>query len=124
MIDSNPELKPFYESKQTQVSVNWWAAMTTEFKTWKKIWEVLPKKSIPATRDIIGVQWVYAKRRMENSDYDVLQKVLAKFQKKISKRIIHQLYQTQHYIYSQPSNHHLSYHQVNLTLKPLSYTEC
>jgi hypothetical protein len=37
---------------------------------------------------------------MDDSEQDVLQKVLAEFQENTSKRIMHQLYQTQHYTYS------------------------
>ena len=64
MFDSNPELKTFHETKQTQDSANWWAAMTTEFQNMeqKQVWEVLPKTAIPANRKVIGARWVYAKK--------------------------------------------------------------
>jgi hypothetical protein len=38
------------------------------------------------------------KWRMDDSEQDVLQKALVRVHEKIFKRIMHQLYQTQHYI--------------------------
>jgi hypothetical protein len=64
MFDSNTELKSFHETKQTQDSTNWWAAMTTDFQDMeqKKVSEALHKTSIPVPRKVIGARWVYAKK--------------------------------------------------------------
>jgi Reverse transcriptase (RNA-dependent DNA polymerase) len=39
-------------------------AMTTEFQNMeqKKVWELLPRTSIPANRKVVGARWVYAKK--------------------------------------------------------------
>jgi hypothetical protein len=56
MFDSNPEPKSFHETQQTQDYTNWWEAMTTKFQNMeqKRVWELLPKTSIPANQKVIG----------------------------------------------------------------------
>jgi hypothetical protein len=73
MFDSNPEPKSFHETKQIQDSANWWAAMTTEFQNMeqKKVWEVLPKTSIPVNQKLSERDGFTPKRRMDNSEQDV-----------------------------------------------------
>jgi hypothetical protein len=102
MFDSNSEPKSFHETKQTQDSKNWWAAMTTEFQNMeqKKVWEVIPKISIPANQKVIGAQLVYANKVDGQFRATCAAKGVVNLQEKIYKRIMHQLYQTQHYTYS------------------------
>jgi Reverse transcriptase (RNA-dependent DNA polymerase) len=61
MLASNPEMKSFQETKQTQDSSNWCAAITTEFQNMEqmKVWEVLPKNQSLQTEKL---WWVYTKK--------------------------------------------------------------
>jgi hypothetical protein len=92
MLDSNPEPKSFHETKQTQDSANWWAAMTTEFQN-------MNRQSLQ-TEKLSERDGFTPKRQMDDSEQDVLQRVSVRFPEKNFKTIMHQLYQTQHYTYS------------------------
>jgi hypothetical protein len=60
----------------------------------KGVWQIKTKALIPPNRKLIGVRWVLA--RKDDGRYRA--RCVAK-QEKISKRIMLQLYLTQHYTY-------------------------
>jgi hypothetical protein len=73
MFDSNPEPKSFYETKQTQDSANWWAAMTAELQNMeqKKFGKSFPKLQSLQTEKLSERDGFTPKRRMDNLEQDL-----------------------------------------------------
>jgi Reverse transcriptase (RNA-dependent DNA polymerase) len=81
MFDSNQEPKSYHETKQTQDSANWWAAMTTEFQNMeqKKFGKSFLKNQSLQTKKLSERDGFAPKRRVDNSEQDGFSQICRKY---------------------------------------------